>query len=123
MARLLPFVLSLLLLFVSVFAAAATSLDERANAAFSRVQLQPDQKAPYEALIHEYYQHMYDMVKRASWQNSGEMLQKMVGNRGEKISDETMQKAAKFLDDKQMEDLRYALDLANRSFVETVGAQ
>jgi hypothetical protein len=119
LTRLLP----LLLLLVSIFVAAATSLDERANAAFSRVQLQPDQKAPYETLVRDYYQHMYDMVKRASWQNSGEMLQKMVRNRGEKISDETMKKAAKFLDDKQMEDLRYALDLANRSFVETVGAE
>jgi hypothetical protein len=112
----------LLLLFVFAFAAAA-SLDERANAAFSRVQLQPDQKAPYETLVRDYYQHMYDMVKRASWQNSGEMLQKMVRNRGEKISDETMKKAAKLLDEKQLEDLRYALDLANRSFVETVGAE
>jgi hypothetical protein len=63
---------------------------------------------------------MNDMLKRASWQNSGEMLQKIVRNRGEKISDETMEKAGKVLDEKQLEDLRYALDLANRSFVESI---
>jgi len=117
MARVLP----LLLLFVASFVAAAT-LDERASAAFSRVQLRPDQQAPYEAIIRDYYQHMNEMVKRASWQNSGEMLQKLVRNRSVKISDDAADKASKVLDDKQLEDFRYALDLANRAFVEAVAA-
>jgi hypothetical protein len=119
MPRVLPFAWSWLLLFVTVFATAA-SLDERANAAFARVQLRPDQQAPYEALVRDYYQHMNDMLKRASWQNSGEMLQRIVRNRGEEISDKTIEKAGKVLDDKQLEDLRYALDLANRSYVDSV---
>jgi hypothetical protein len=119
MARVLPFVVSLLLLFVAESVAAA-SLDERANAAFAHVQLRPDQQAPYEALVRDYYKNMNEMLKRASWQNSGELLQKIVRNRGEKISDQTMEKAGKVLDDKQLEDFRYALDLANRSFVESI---
>ena len=119
MSRVWPLVVSLSLLFVAAFVAAA-SLDERANAAFARVQVRPDQQAPYETLVRDYYKNMNDMVKRASWQNTGEMLQKIVRSRGEKISDQTLEKAGKLLDDKQLQDLRYALDLANRSFVESI---
>jgi hypothetical protein len=121
MARVLPLLLMFIASFFASFVAAA-SLDERASAAFSRVQLRPEQQAPYEAIVRDYYQHMNEMVKRASWQNSGEMLQKLVRNRSVKISDDAAEKASKVLDDKQLEDFRYALDLANRSFVEAVAA-
>lgn len=113
-------VLPLLLLFVMSFAAAA-SLDERANAAFARVALRPEQQAPYDEIIRTYYQRMSEMAKHASWgASSNEQLQRLVKNRGTKISDETVVKMSKVLDEKQLEEFRYAIDLANRSFYESI---
>lgn len=125
MPRVLPLpawslaVLSMLFLFMTTLASAA-SLEERAAAAFAHVPLRAEQKAPYEDIIRDYYQKMNDMLKRASWQNSGEMLQKLVEKRSVKISDDTIDKMSKVLDDKQLGEFRYALGLANRSFIESI---
>jgi hypothetical protein len=101
----------------------AASLEERASAAFANIELRADQQDAYQAIVADYYKRQADMYKRSMRQSSGPDVTKLVRNRNRGISADTVKKMRKVLDPQQLEQFQYAIDLADRSFLESVGAK
>jgi len=99
----------------------AASLAERADAAFSRVAVRSDQQTQYVDIVQRYFQRQADMYKRTARKVSGSDLDVLVKNRNRKISNDTVKQMGKLLDAEQMKDFRYAIELADRSFLQSVG--
>ena len=111
----------LLLCVASIVSGAA--LEERASAAFASIELRADQREAYQSIVAEYYKRQADMYKRTMRQSSGPDALKLVRNRNRGISADTVKKMRKVLDAQQLEQFQYAIDLADRSFLESVGTK
>ncbi len=117
--RIMPLLLtSSLLCFASI--AFSASLEERARVALSGIELRENQQDKYVALVQDYYRRQSEMYKRSMRQQSGPDAEKLVKNRNHKLSDDTLEKMGKLLDPQQLEQFQYALELADRSFLESV---
>jgi hypothetical protein len=79
-----------------------------------------DQQEKYVALVQDYYKRQNEMYKRSMRQSTGPETERLVKNRNRKISEDTVKKMRRVLDAQQLEQFQYAIDLADRSFLQSV---